>query len=122
VVLGPKQKDDQEKRDVVQPDLVIVCDEKKVTPRAIEGTPDMVIEIVSPTSIKRDFNDKFLLFEQFQVPVYWIVVLEQQLVYVFEWDQKSKSLRETGQYGPQDSAPVSIIQGGKMDLSEIFTD
>ncbi len=64
-----------EQTSVVQPDLVIVRAERKaiVTKRAIEGAPDIVIEIVSPGSEDRDRLLKRKLYERHGVLEYWIV-------------------------------------------------
>ena len=60
--------------DIVQPDLVIVLEGRKIiTPSKIKGVPDHVVEILSPSS---DHNDRVLkldLYEKVGVPEYWIV-------------------------------------------------
>jgi Uma2 family endonuclease len=59
--------------DVVQPDLLVVCDPKKIGEAAILGAPDLVIEILSPTSEARDRREKRQLYENSGVAEYWIV-------------------------------------------------
>jgi Uma2 family endonuclease len=60
---------------VVQPDLIVVhkAHEHIVTMRAIEGAPDIIVEILSPGTAERDRHYKRKLYEHFQVPEYWIV-------------------------------------------------
>jgi Uma2 family endonuclease len=60
---------------VVEPDLVIVSVEHAgiITERAIEGVPDIVVEILSPSTKERDRHWKFRLYQRFLVPEYWIV-------------------------------------------------
>lgn len=60
---------------VVEPDLVIVRAEQAhiITERAIEGVPDVVVEILSPSTRERDQHWKARLYERFGVPEYWIV-------------------------------------------------
>src|SRR5688572_8157399 len=60
---------------VVEPDLVIVGAQHAhiVTARAIEGVPDVVVEILSPGTAERDRYWKRQLYERFGVPEYWIV-------------------------------------------------
>jgi Uma2 family endonuclease len=68
VVLAPKQ--------VVQPDLLFVRADRVaevVGERAIQGTPDLVVEIISPSSTHTDHFRKRVLYERFGVPEYWIV-------------------------------------------------
>jgi len=58
---------------VYQPDMVIVCDPAKVTERGIEGVPDLVVEILSPSTALRDLNHKRRLYEVAGVPEYLIL-------------------------------------------------
>jgi Uma2 family endonuclease len=60
---------------VVEPDLVIVGASRKhiITERALEGVPDVVVEILSPSTRERDQHWKARLYERFGVPEYWIV-------------------------------------------------
>jgi Uma2 family endonuclease len=64
-----------DENNVVVPDLVIVRRDRQhiVTRRAIEGVPDIVVEILSPGTSERDRHYKRRLYERFQVPEYWIV-------------------------------------------------
>ena len=62
--------------DVRQPDIVLV-NRKRIdilTNRGIEGTPNLIIEILSPSSLKRDKIDKIKTYAQFNIPEYWIVI------------------------------------------------
>jgi len=60
-------------KDVFQPDLVVVCDEAKKTPRGIEGPPDLVVEILSPTTQSKDWTRKRWAYEAAGIPEYLIV-------------------------------------------------
>lgn len=70
---------------VVQPDLVIVSAEHadRVTQRAIEGTPDVVIEIMSPSSVDRDAHLKLRVYEGFAIPEYWVIDPEHGFIEAF---------------------------------------
>ena len=59
--------------DVVVPDLCIVCDEAKVNSRGIYGAPDLIVEIVSKSTDKRDLQLKRDLYLKNFVKEYWIV-------------------------------------------------
>lgn len=61
--------------EVRQPELVLVAQIRIdiLTNRGIEGVPDLVIEIISPTSLKRDKLDKLAVYAHFNIPEYWIV-------------------------------------------------
>jgi len=74
VRLSPKE--DNSDDIVLQPDLFVVCDRSKITRRGCFGAPDLVIEILSPSSASRDYYEKRLLYESYGVKEYWIVVPE----------------------------------------------
>ncbi len=58
---------------VVQPDLVVVCDPMKKSERGIEGAPDLVVEILSPSTASKDMTRKWWLYEAAGIPEYLIV-------------------------------------------------
>jgi len=64
--------------DVLQPDLVIVCDETKKAPHGIVGAPDVVVEILSPSTASRDLTRKRWRYEAAGVPEYLIVDPEER--------------------------------------------
>jgi len=59
-----KSTSDKEVYTVVQPDLCIICDEEKLDERGCNGTPDLVIEILSPGNSKKEMGIKFSLYEE----------------------------------------------------------
>ena len=72
---------------VVQPDLCVVCDPEKLSDgKRCQGAPDLIVEILSPSTAKKDLNNKFRLYEEAGVSEYWIVRPEEQSVtlYVLE--------------------------------------
>jgi len=58
---------------VVQPDLLVVCDPARITQRGIEGAPDLVVEILSPSTAGKDLTRKRWAYEAAGVPEYLIV-------------------------------------------------
>lgn len=65
---------------VVQPDLFLVCDRSKIQPKNIQGTPDLVIEVTSPSTEKKDRAEKRQLYEKHGVREYLIVHTEAEYV------------------------------------------
>ncbi len=55
------------------PDVMVICDRSKVRDDGIHGAPDLVVEVLSPSSIKRDRVYKKRVYEQCGVREYWIV-------------------------------------------------
>jgi Uma2 family endonuclease len=54
VLLSRADQADDSVDTVVQPDVLVVCDPQKVTPRGIRGAPDWVLEVISPASASHD--------------------------------------------------------------------
>lgn len=71
--------------DIVQPDLLVILKSRPsiVTPTKINGVPDLVVEILSPSSIENDWQRKKQLFEKQAVPEYWIVDPFEQRLHQF---------------------------------------
>lgn len=72
----------------VEPDISVICDKSKLTDQRCNGAPDLVIEIVSPSSRKMDYSKKMVLYSDAGVREYWIVdpAKERTTVYHFEED------------------------------------
>jgi len=80
-----------DEKNVVQPDVFVVCDENKLKERCVEGAPDVIIEVVSPNTEVKDRREKFKLYERFGVKEYIIVYPEREYAEIYR-------LRE-GKYG-----------------------
>ena len=69
---------------VVQPDLIFISGERLgIVRERIFGPPDLVVEIVSPSSYGRDRYDKFVLYERYGVKGYWIVLPREKVIEVW---------------------------------------
>ena len=81
-----KKKKDKLVETVVQPDICVICDLSKLDDRGCIGSPDLIIEILSPSTKKKDITDKYELYEQNGVQEYWIVDADNQtlLKYVLQ--------------------------------------
>jgi Uma2 family endonuclease len=58
---------------VVQPDICVICDDEKIDEKGCIGSPDLIVEIVSPSSIKKDYAEKYDLYQENGVKEYWII-------------------------------------------------
>jgi Uma2 family endonuclease len=68
---------------VVQPDLIVVCDESKLDERCCNGAPDLVVEILSKFNQKHDLHTKFDLYEEAGVKEYWIADMQNKSILVY---------------------------------------
>jgi Uma2 family endonuclease len=104
---------------VVQPDICVICDPSKIDKRGCCGAPDMIIEINSPSTGRRDLHDKFLLYEESGVKEYWIVYPESEAITVFLLQNDGKYDAGTV-YEFEGQVPIHIFDGSTIDLKDIF--
>ena len=81
-----KSTKDKDIYTVVQPDLIVVCNENKIDERGCLDAPDLVVEILSPGNSNKEMNIKYELYEEAGVQEYWIIhpAERQLLIYVLE--------------------------------------
>ena len=78
---------DAEDENWVEPDLSVVCDPSKLTERCCLGAPDMVIEVVSPSSRKLDYGLKNALYAQAGVREYWIIDPAKERITFYHYEK-----------------------------------
>lgn len=95
---------DCDNRTMLQPDISVICHRDRIVKKGVYGAPDLCIEIVSPSSRKRDYEKKRMKYQNASVREYWIVdpKTESVLCYFFEESDKSHS------YTFDDKIPVRI--------------
>ncbi len=105
--------------DVVQPDLLVVCDRAKITEMNIQGAPDLVIEVLSPATGKKDHWEKKHLYERHGVREYLLVEPEGKYVHYYR-------LEADGHYGParvfgaRETVSLHILDDLPVPLWEVF--
>ena len=104
---------------VVQPDLLIVCDKSKIDEKGIIGAPDMIVEILSPSSVSKDMITKFMLYLNANVREYWIVDPDTGSVIVNIHQNGTYNAKA---YNKSAVVPVSILEGCSVNLAEVFID
>lgn len=103
---------------VVQPDLMVVCDQNKVDRHGIHGAPDLVIEIISNSSRRLDRLTKLNLYQRAGVREYWIVDPDACVVSVYTL--KDSVYRAAAAYGADSSVRVGVLDDCTIDLSTVF--
>ena len=104
---------------VVQPDIVVICDKAKTDDKGGLGAPDMVVEILSPSSAMRDRVLKFRRYLNAGVREYWIVEPDSESVSVHLLKDREYI---THVYGKGDTAPVQVLEGCAIELKEVFVE
>ena len=112
------QRDDQIYT-VVQPDIVVVCDRSKLDRKGCIGAPDLIIEILSPSTAAKDVKDKFALYEEAGVQEYWLVYPGEAILEVFRLADGGKYQLERI-YTREDVINVGIFEDFSIDLCDIF--
>jgi Uma2 family endonuclease len=104
---------------VVQPDICVVCDLSKIDELGCLGAPDMIVEILSPSTMKRDMNEKFNLYERSGVKEYWIVSPADKTVQTFLLQEDGK-YDDGALYERKGKVPVHIFSDYHIDMEDIF--
>ena len=105
--------------DVVQPDVFVVCDEKKITEANIQGAPDLVVEVLSPATALKDKREKKNLYETYGVKEY--IIVDPAAQYVERFLLKEGGFYGKGEiFGPKEI--LSLISLGDIEITlwEIF--
>jgi Uma2 family endonuclease len=108
-------------RNAVQPDLVFVANDNQriVTNDGIVGIPDLIVEIISPSSVMRDRVDKKNLYEKLNVKEYWIIDPAYQDIEVYTILNGRYELL-SGITMLEGSLKSNILDGVSIDLKELF--
>ena len=103
---------------MVEPDLSVVCDSNKLDKHGCKGSPDMVVEVLSPSTLRHDRFVKLALYQRAGVRDYWIVEPETQTVQVYTLE--SGILQPCAFYGAGDVAKVNVLDGCFIELGKVF--
>ncbi len=103
---------------VVQPDIVVICDKNKLTKLGCTGAPDMIIEILSPSTAKKDMTVKMKLYQRAGVRELWVVHPEEKWVQIFIFSEGNlASMQSFDDSGHPD---VSVLPGLTIELPRVF--
>ena len=104
--------------DVVQPDIIVVCDGKKITEANIQGAPDLVVEVLSPSTALKDKREKKSLYERSCVGEY--IIIDPLELYVERFVLEGKLYGGSEIFGPQEMLPLKSLEGIAVPLWEVF--
>jgi Uma2 family endonuclease len=105
-------------KNIVQPDISVICDKNKLNDKGCVGAPDMIIEVVSPFNPNSDYIRKLTLYDHFKVREYWIVNPMKQTVLIYK-------LNDTMQYADpetytfKDKIKVGIYDDLEIDFNSL---
>jgi Uma2 family endonuclease len=103
--------------DVVEPDLIFVSNERAniITRTNIQGAPDLVVEILSPSNRGYDERVKYQTYERFGVGEYWIVDPDAEIVTIYRRTGGKFVRAESG-----DPLTTPLLPGFSLELGAIF--
>jgi len=104
---------------VFEPDIIVICDESKLGGKIYIGSPDLIIEILSPSTARMDKKLKFGKYQQAGVKEYWIVDPIHNLL---EANVLVNNKYTTTIYDENEKAPVHILDGFEIDLADVFAE
>ena len=117
VILINDKEEAGNSKNVVQPDISVICDKSKLTDKGCTGSPNMIVEVVSLYNPSNDYIRKAGLYEKYKVQEYWIINPMKRNILVY-------NLTDTGydtpnMYSFNDVVPVSIFKDLNIDFSSL---
>ncbi len=108
---------DCDDKTIVQPDVLIICDLSKLRRERVYGAPELVVEVLSPSTSRKDRLLKLTKYKKAGVREYWIIDPDRKRVFVYEFE-KGDGCRI---YSFEDSVPVGIYDGDcAVNFSQIY--
>ncbi len=105
---------------MVEPDISVICDKSKIDKCGCKGAPDLIVEILSPSTRRHDRIVKLGLYQQAGVREYWIVNPDEKTVQVLLLEDGKLLPRE--EYGRDGVAKVNVLNGCFIELSKVFAE
>ncbi len=104
---------------VLQPDILFVSNDNLniIKEKGIFGSPDLLIEIISPTTLKIDLEDKREIYEKFKVKEYWIVFPEEKAIEILYLEENKYKVID---FKAEKGKVKSKLTGIEIDLKDIF--
>ena len=110
--------------DVVQPDVCFVRQERLaiVTRRGLEGAPDLMVEVLSPTTRQTDETTKLHVYAKRGVGEYWIVDLEERTLRCLRWSEAGYRPQDERRFAGGDVLTTALLPGFQLPLDSLFRD
>ncbi|WP_114751544.1 Uma2 family endonuclease [Pleomorphovibrio marinus] len=103
---------------VVQPDLCVVCDPEKLDELGCMGSPDLIVEILSPGNNKKELKLKYEVYEASGVREYWVIHPDERTLLIYFLDQGQ--FRASRLYTLGDRVSSQAVPGFELELDSVF--
>lgn len=112
----------EEDPNIVQPDVIVICDENKVNKdNKYEGIPALVVEVLSPSTKGKDMVTKLNLYMKSGVLEYWIVNLENKSIFQYSFSQ-DRDIESLMSHKSGDTIKSTVFEGLGIALQDIFSE
>ncbi len=98
----------------VEPDISVICDKSKINDKGCFGSPDWIVEIISPSSIRHDYITKTYIYQKAGVREYWIIDQKKKRITVHDFEADTME-----EYSFTDKIKVGIYEDLEIDFSKI---
>ena len=106
-------------KQVVEPDIFVVCDKNKLTKNGCVGAPDFIIEILSPSERKKDLKTKRDLYELNGVREYWTVDIDKRRIIQYVLAEDDMLYHYVKIFEFNDRVPCVVLEGCAIDFSTV---
>lgn len=106
---------------VVQPDITVVCDSNILDKQGCNGSPDLVMEVLSPGNSKKEMRDKFNIYQEAKISEYWLIYPLDKSVIVYTLNEEGKYIGSRP-YTEDDLIASDVLKGFSLDLSIVFNE
>lgn len=103
---------------IVQPDISVICNKDQLVEQGCFGPPFLVVEVLSPSTALKDYNDKYEKYQQYGVKEYWIADPANRIIHVNGAQEGLFTRRKT--FGEQEVLQSFAFHDLTIDLKHAF--
>ncbi|WP_332888791.1 Uma2 family endonuclease [Paenibacillus selenitireducens] len=103
----------------MQPDLSVVCSKDQISKNGCHGAPTVIIEVLSPFTALKDFNEKFNLYQKNGVQEYWIVDPGNRTVHVYSVQDCAYQVRNL--YMEHETVQSNVFKDLQVPMNRLFS-
>jgi Uma2 family endonuclease len=118
VLLPTRDEADEEVDTTVQPDVFVICNPGIVQEKFVRGTPDWVIEVLSPSTARKDEGIKRDRYRRAGVKEYWLLHPTDQTLVRYRLENGAYGLPDV--FGADDRIATPVPEGAEIELAEVF--
>ncbi|MGG5253357.1 Uma2 family endonuclease [Neobacillus sp. SM06] len=115
-----ENSDYENTKDILQPDISVICNKNQLVKNGCLGAPTLVVEVLSPSTAQKDRNEKFKKYQQFEVKEYWIVDPNYKIIEVYGFEEGYFRKKEA--FGETQTAKSFVFPDLVVDIDTLFMD